>query len=141
MHKEEVRLVAWTDGGGDSTPDTEAYVGVLVVDEGTGKVMWEHGEGIGRVTHNEAEYSAVLMAVHYAIENGATHLLVRSDSRLVVHQINGQFRVTKRHLADYLEEIHRAVEGVLNFQIEWIPREENKVADELTRRQGPAGLS
>jgi hypothetical protein len=37
-----VRLTAWTDGGGDSTPDTEAYIGVVVLDE-TGKALWEHG--------------------------------------------------------------------------------------------------
>jgi ribonuclease HI len=131
--REEVKLVAWTDGGGNSTPDTEAYVGVLVVDGDTGTVLWKHGECIGKATHNEAEYSAVLMAIRFAVENGATHLLVRSDSQLIVNQINGRFRVTKRHLADRLEEIRRATEGVLAFQIEWIPREENKVADELTR--------
>jgi ribonuclease HI len=77
------------------------------------------------------------MAVRFAVENGATHLLVRSDSQLIVNQINGRFRVTKRHLANYLEEIRRATEGALNFQIEWIPREENKAADELTWRFRP----
>jgi probable phosphoglycerate mutase len=82
-----MRLVAWTDGGGASTPDTDAYIGVLVVDEETGKVLWEHSKGIGKATHNEAEYSAVLWAIRYAVERGATHLLVKSDSRVVVNQI------------------------------------------------------
>ncbi len=41
------------------------------------------------------------------------------------------------HLADLLEEIHRATEGALDFQIEWIPRAENKEADKLTWKLRP----
>lgn len=131
-----MRLMAWTDGGGNSTPDTEAYIGVLVTDEAE-KTLWEHGEGIGKATHNVAEYYAVLRAIRYAVENGATHLLVRSDSTVAVNQINGGFRVTKPHLAELLEQVRRATEGALDFQIEWIPRKENKAADALTWRVRP----
>jgi ribonuclease HI len=131
-----MRLVAWTDGGGDSTPDTDAYIGVLVTDE-TGETLWEHGEAIGKATHNVAEYYAVLKAIRYAIENGASHLLIKSDSRIVVNQINGGFRVTKPHLAELLEQVRRATEDALDFQIEWIPRKENKAADALTWRVRP----
>ena len=86
----------------------------------------------GAVTHNAAEYLALLAAIRYAVQAGATSLLVKSDSALVVGQINGQFRVRKPHLADLLEEIHRVTEGALDFQLEWIPRAENKEADKLT---------
>ena len=128
--------MAWTDGGGDSAPDTEAYIGVLVTDE-MEQTLWEHGEGIGNATHNVAEYYAVLAAIRYAIENGASHLLVKSDSRVVVNQIKGGFRVTKPHLAELLEQVRRATEGALDFQIEWIPRKENRAADALTWRVRP----
>jgi ribonuclease HI len=69
--------------------------------------------------------------IRYAIENEATRLLVKSDSRTVVHQINGKWRCTKPHLADYLKQVHEATEG-MDFQIELIPRKENKMADKLT---------
>jgi Reverse transcriptase-like len=49
----------------------------------------------------------------------------------VVHQINGKWRCTKPHLADYLKQVHEATEG-MDFQIELIPRKENKMADKLT---------
>jgi ribonuclease HI len=126
-----MRLVAWTDGGGGVPSGAEAYVGVLVADEDTGQALMEHAACIGAASHNSAEYAAVLTAIRYAAERGATRLLVRSDSRLVVEQINGRFRVNKPHLADHLEAIRRAAEG-LSFQIEWIPRAENRVADKLT---------
>jgi probable phosphoglycerate mutase len=127
-----MRLQAWTDGGGgSSTPDADAYIGVLVVDEATGKVLCRHAQCIGHATHNVAEYKAVLMAVRFAVEAGAQSLHVRTDSRLVVNQINGQFRVTKPHLAALLEEVREAVKP-LDFQIEWISRNGNTAADSLT---------
>lgn len=126
------RLLAWTDGGGgSSTPDPEAYIGVLVVDEATGKVLLRHAQCIGRTTHNVAEYTAVLTAVRFAVEAGAQSLHIRTDSALVVNQINGQFRVTKPHLAALLEKVLEAAKP-LDFQIEWVSRDENAEADALT---------
>ena len=127
-----MRLQAWTDGGGgSSTPDPEAYIGVLVVDESTGKVLCRHAQCIGRTTHNVAEYTAVLTAVRFAVEAGAQSLHVKTDSALVVNQINGQFQVTKPHLAALLEEVRETAKP-LDFQIEWISRDENTAADALT---------
>lgn len=129
-----MRLLAWTDGGGgSSTPDPEAYIGVLVVDEATGDVLLRHAARIGKTTHNVAEYTAVLTAVRFAVERGAESLRVRSDSRVVVNQINESFRVTKPHLAALLALVREAAEG-LDFQIEWVSRDENVAADELTRQ-------
>jgi len=128
-----MRLIAWTDGGGGVPVGTEAFIGVVVVRDGeTDMPPWEHAASAGAVTHNAAEYMAVLEAIRHAVEEGATSLLVKSDSALVVGQVNGRFRVTKRHLADLLEEVCRATDGALDFQIEWIPRAENKAADKLT---------
>ena len=130
--EDELRLLAWTDGGGgSSTPDPEAYIGVLVVDEVTGKDLLRHAQCIGRTTHNVAEYRAVLTAVRFAVEARAESLHIRTDSRLVVNQINRQVRVTKPHLAALLEEVREAAKP-LDFQIEWIPRGENTAADALT---------
>jgi ribonuclease HI len=126
------RLLAWTDGGGgSSTPDPEAYIGVLVVDEATGKVLLRHAQCIGRTTHNVAEYTAVLTAVRFAVEAGAQRLHIRSDSRVVVNQFNDQFRVTKPHLAALLEEVREAAKP-LDLKIEWVSRDENAEADALT---------
>ena len=118
-------------GGGGVPAGTEAFIGVVVRDRDgeTDAILWKHAASAGAVTHNAAEYIAVLAAIRYAVQAGATSLLVKSDSALVVGQVNGRFRVRKPHLADRLEEIHRATEGALDFQLEWIPRAENKEAD------------
>ena len=128
------KLLAWCDGGGVSTGDTDAYIGVLIVDKESGEVLCEHGQSIGLATVNEAEYSAVIFALYWALEHGAETLDVKSDSQLIVNQINGKWKVSKngRHLRDYLDEVDQARENLLSFGISWIPREENKVADLLT---------
>lgn len=130
-------LLAWTDGGGVSTGDTEAYIGVVITDKDTGEILCEHGQAIGKATVNEAEYSAVLFALYWAVENEADRLEVKSDSLLIVNQINGKWKVTKngKNLGDYLDEAKEAREGLLSFKISWIPREENVVADSLSWRE------
>ena len=127
-----MRLIAWIDGGGDdSTADTPAYIGVVVKEEETGETLWKRGVGIGNATQHAAEYVAVLTAIQYAIENRATRLLIKSDSRTAVHQINREWRCKAPALAEYREQVYKATEG-MEFQIELIPREENKEADALT---------
>jgi probable phosphoglycerate mutase len=101
------------------------------VDEATGKYLLRHAQCIGRTTHNVAEYTAVLTAVRFAVEAGAQRLHIRTDSALVVNQINGRFRVTKPHLAALLEEVRDAAEP-LDLKIEWVSRDENAEADALT---------
>jgi probable phosphoglycerate mutase len=126
------RLLAWTDGGGgSSTPDPEAYIGVIVVEESTGRTLLRHAQCIGSTTHNVAEYTAVLTAVRFAVAAGAQSLHIRTDSALVVNQINGRFRVTKPHLAALLEEVREAAKP-LDLKIDWVSRDENAEADALT---------
>ena len=84
------------------------------------------------MSHNAAEYLAVLEAIRYAVKHRATHLRVRSDSGIAVGQINGTTRVTKPHLAELLAKVQAAAEG-LDFQIAWVSRKENRIADKLTR--------
>jgi len=127
-----VRLLAWTDGGGISTGDTEAYIGVLIIDRDTGEILCEHGQFIGNATVNEAEYSGVLFALYWAVEREATHLTVKSDSQLIVNQIRGKWQTREPVLGEYLTEVRQVLPNLVDFKIKWIPREENEVADGLS---------
>lgn len=130
-----MKLLAWTDGGGVSTGDTEAFIGVVIIDHDTGEILCEHSQAIGLATVNEAEYSGVLFALYWAVEHGATHLTVKSDSKLIVNQVQGKWRVgDATHLGEYLDEIRQIQPDLVSFKIEWIPREENEVADLLSWR-------
>jgi ribonuclease HI len=125
-----MRLLASIDGGNDAGG---AYIGAVVVDLDTGEVVFEKGLAIGPGTNNEAEYSALLLALYYASGAGADELRVRSDSRLVVNQMRGLWAVRSGHLAEYHAEARRVAATLPSFRIEWVPREENAEADLLTR--------
>lgn len=84
-------------------------------------------------TNNVAEYTALLKALQWLDSNGyhGASIEVRGDSRLIVNQVNGEFKVrTKRLVPLYLAVLELIKKFKLN--IKWIPREENAEADRLS---------
>ncbi len=124
------QLVAFVDGGGE-WQDKPANIGLYIVDDHQ-NVRVEEGHIIGKASNNEAEYTAVLMAIYHAQKLGATDLHVYSDSKLIVNQINGDWKIHENHLRHYYDEVKREAES-LNFTISWIPRAQNNKADKLAR--------
>lgn len=128
-------MIAYTDGACFGNPG-KMGAGVVLMKEG--KVLKEMSRHLGMGTNNIAEYTAVLIAVEEARKMGAKGLTVRSDSRLLVSQLKGEFRVKAPHLRELLGRIRKGGEGMaLNF--EWIPREKNERADELSKEGAGKG--
>jgi ribonuclease H / adenosylcobalamin/alpha-ribazole phosphatase len=92
------------------------------------------GEGIGVATNNVAEYTAVLEGLRKAAELGATHVLVRSDSRLLVEQLSGRFRVKNPTLIRLHGEVRKVASGFARVAFEHVPRELNREADRLANQ-------
>src|SRR5207245_1594001 len=60
---------------------------------------------LGKMTNNQAEYTALIRALRHARELGTDHrLLIHSDSELMVKQMNGEYRVKNEDLLDLYEE-------------------------------------
>lgn len=99
-----------------------------VVDEGVEVV----GEGEG-VTNNVAEYTALIRALERirSLKLGE-RVIVRSDSRLVVNQMRGEWRVRAPLIVPLYRKAVALAEG-LDVVFEWVPREENTAADNLAR--------
>lgn len=125
-----MRLLAHTDGGVDSRG---TYIGALLVDLDTDEVLLEHGEDAGPGTHNEAEYGALLFALRQAEAWDAEELFVKSDSKLIVNQVNGEWAVRQDHLKGYPQEAMRLMALFPKSSLSWIPRKQNAIADPLTR--------
>ncbi|MGH2740257.1 MAG: ribonuclease HI family protein [Actinomycetota bacterium] len=123
------RLTIATDGAARGNPGP-AGIGVVVTDS-DGRVVAEVGEAIGRATNNVAEYRAVIRGLELAAEHGAREVLVRSDSRLLVEQLSGRFKVKNA----ILRRLHQQATTLLGHfddaQIEHVPREFNADADHL----------
>jgi ribonuclease HI len=96
-----------------------------------GRVVAELGEGIGHATNNQAEYRAALAGLTLAAEQAAAAVLLRSDSRLLIEQLGGRFRVKDPTLRRLHEEARRLMATFEEVSLEHVPREQNADADRL----------
>lgn len=91
-------------------------------------------------TNNIAEYISVASALMYLlqIKERPITVTIRCDSELVVNQLNGLWRVKHANLKPVAAITHMMLEELANdgcqVTAEWIPREQNRVADDLSRR-------
>ncbi|KAJ9560504.1 hypothetical protein OSB04_005664 [Centaurea solstitialis] len=84
-----------------------------------------------KTTNNEAEYEALIAGLDMAYNLGARWLHVRSDSLLVVNQINGEFQAKDSKMISYLKVAKDKIARFDKFSIEQIPRDLNMQADAL----------
>jgi ribonuclease HI len=95
---------------------------------------------LGRRTNNYAEYSGLLAALQWAVENGAKYLRVVSDSELIVRQVNGQYKVANPVLRPMWEEAKRLARQLEGFEIRHTLREGNRDADRLANEAMDRGM-
>ena len=86
-----------------------------------------------KASNNQAEYEDLLAGMSLASEMEAKHLQVRSDSQLVVSQVQGDFQAKDEQLIKYLANVDLLKQGFDSFDIEHIPREKNERADLLAK--------
>lgn len=96
-----------------------------------GKKILELAKNIGRETNNVAEYFALLAALDYAALHGITALRIRSDSELLVRQMQGVYKVKSPDLKPLQERAAKLARQLHYFAIEHVRRELNKDADAL----------
>ena len=124
------RLVVEADGGSRGNPGPAGY-GAVVRDAATGSVLAERAAGIGRATNNVAEYGGLIAGLRAAVELAPASVEVRMDSKLVVEQMSGRWKV--KHPA--MKPLHAEAAGLVGrlpeVRFTWIPRERNADADRL----------
>lgn len=121
------------DGGARGNPGP-AGAGVVIASADDGTVLFEGGYFLGKATNNVAEYHALLDALPAAFDLGADAVEVRSDSELLVRQMNGQYRVKNEGLKPLFEQACRLREKFRSFSIRHVRREQNKAADKLVNQ-------
>lgn len=125
----------YTDGASRGDPARGAIGAVLYDSEG--REVAALSRAIGYATNNRAEYRAFIAGLEVALEHDVRCLVVRADSKLVVNQVRGVFRVK----AAELKPLHaQAVELLSRFprsHVEFVPRKYNREAD----RKADEGLS
>ncbi|MFC5501786.1 reverse transcriptase-like protein [Lysinimonas soli] len=123
-------LLVEADGGSRGNPG-RAGSGTVVIDPVTGEVLVEIGIYVGIASNNVAEYRALIAGVTKAIEIDPHAVLhVRMDSKLVVEQMSGRWKIKHPDMADLAAEAREILSGT-PVKFEWIPREQNSRADRL----------
>lgn len=125
----------YTDG---SCPKNPGPMGVgILIEQTAGRT--ELGFRLPDGTNNEAEYLALIIALRRLHFMGLTHIHAHLDSLLVVNQINGSWKVKKGKLKVLHAEARALIAMFTHFEIKYIPREQNEVADFLSKN--PTGDS
>ena len=126
----------YTDGGSRGNPG-KAGIGVVILNENK-EVLKKFGEYLGDgLTNNEAEYQAVIFglkkckAVFGKKEIAESEVEVRSDSELLVNQMNGNYKIENEKMQKFFIEIWNLKIDFKAVTFVAIPREQNKEADKL----------
>lgn len=126
-----MNYVIYTDGGSRGNPG-HSGIGIYLPD-----LEKSYGEYIGLGTNNAAEYQAMIFGLkklkHLIGSTKAkeAHVEVRSDSNLIVNQLEGHFKVKEEDLFKYFIEIWNLKQEFGSVRWTYVPREQNSVADRV----------
>jgi broad specificity phosphatase PhoE/ribonuclease HI len=122
-------VIIEADGGSRGNPGPSAY-GAVLKDADTGEVIAEDGTPIGLATNNVAEYSGLIAGLRMAEEFAPeADIEVRMDSKLVVEQMSGRWKIKHPDMRPLATEANRLAPFGTTYT--WVPREQNKHADRL----------
>ena len=130
IHPDKVKV--FTDGGSRGNPGPSAS-GFVILDE-EDNVLVDKGVYLGVTTNNQAEYTALKLALEECLKMGVREAQVYLDSLLVVNQMNGAFKVRNRDLWPIHDAIKKLATKFDEISFSHVPREFNKLADAAVNR-------
>lgn len=125
-----MKVIVEADGGSRGNPGPAGY-GSVVWSADHGVVLAESKEAIGRATNNVAEYRGLIAGLSEASSLGATEVDVLMDSKLVVEQMSGRWKVKHPDIAPLHQQATALAARFDRVSYRWIPRAENSHADRL----------
>ena len=135
-----VKVVVEADGGSRGNPGPAGF-GCVVFSADRATVLAEHKQFIGQTTNNVAEYRGLIAGLEEARRLGADEVAVSMDSKLVVEQMSGRWKVKHPGLAELHQQARALASTFDGVTFDWIPRERNAHADRLANEaMDAAGL-
>lgn len=129
VRKEGLEFLMYVDGASRGNPG-EAGVGVVITDS-QGRTVKEYKAFLGVATNNVAEYRALILGLEKAWALGGNRVTAYLDSELVVRQLRGEFKVREAHLKPLHQQALERLQQFSRYEIQHLPREENRRADQL----------
>lgn len=126
-----MRVSLFCDGGSRGNPGV-AGSGSVLYDE-SGATLAEIAYVVGsKASNNVAEYHGLLRGLEAAKELGATAVDVNMDSKLVVEQMSGRWKIKHPGMKELALKARKLASGFEEVTYTWVPRAKNKKADELS---------
>jgi ribonuclease HI len=123
-------IEVYTDGRAEPNPGLGTY-GYVIYRDGR-RIHSEHGFAGREVTNNYAEYLCLIKALEHLKAHRDEDITVFSDSMLLVNQMSGKWKFKRGAYSERYLEAKELVSSFSKLRFEWIPREKNAEADELT---------
>lgn len=129
-------LTIFTDGGARGNPGPAA-IGVVVQQDGN--VIHEYNKYLGEQTNNVAEYEALLYSIEwlsrFCTEQNVDSVEFLLDSKLVVEQVQGHWKVKEPHLQELVSKARTLLSKIpAKYSFRHIPRAQNSEADKLVNQ-------
>ncbi|KKS64127.1 hypothetical protein A3A14_02895 [Candidatus Daviesbacteria bacterium RIFCSPLOWO2_01_FULL_43_38] len=127
------KIIINTDGAARGNPGPAAAS--FVIRKGSGEVLAKEGVLLGETTNNVAEYMAVKIAFDKIVQDFSgilpANVEVLSDSKLIVEQLSGNFKIKNANLRVLFNEVKQLEQKIGQIVYRHIPRTENYQADML----------
>lgn len=135
MSDQPADFIINTDGASRGNPGQAAAAFIITPANGS-KI--EEGVSLGIATNNQAEYTAVKMALERLKERFSTALPalveIRADSSLIVNQLAGKFKIKNPQLISLFSQIRELEKSIGTTRYLYVPREQNFEADRLANQ-------
>ena len=100
---------------------------------------WSPDRGNNRAGHtfispaskNEVEYEAIIAGIDLAIFISSEKIIIRSDSQLVIGQVNGEYETRDQRMTKYVSLVNLRLGNLVAWQLEYVSRDSNEKADAL----------
>ncbi len=125
-------FIIHTDGASRGNPG-KAGIGVAIFDKDY-HLIEDVCSFIGESTNNVAEYQAMILAAQKSIAYHAKKVIFKTDSELLVRQINGEYRVKSPNILPLYNHLMKLLSKIPAWKIQHVRREENVIADALANR-------
>ncbi|MBN2160286.1 MAG: ribonuclease HI family protein [Spirochaetes bacterium] len=122
----------YVDGASSGNPGP-AGIGIVIFDH-ENRQVGKISSYVGRRTNNFAEYTALIRALKIAIYFKTRLLKIRTDSELVVRQLNGDYKVKNDQIKKLYDQAAALIKKIDTCKIEHIPRSQNDKADYLAKK-------
>lgn len=91
-------------------------------------------------TNNIAEYMSFIRALKWVeeVKPSERNITILGDSQLCIRQLSGEWRIKQGAYVKYAYMAKKLIDDLSSeyvLKFEWVPRELNEVADELSKRE------